>query len=52
MHYYHCSLCRLLLRCFGDHPGEPQWYTSHTFWCGPPVNGEYQHQLQQVALTG
>lgn len=27
-------------------------YTSHTCWCQPLVNGEYQHQLQLVAFTG
>ena len=24
----------------------------HTYWCKPPVNGEYQHWLQLMALTG
>ena len=28
------------------------YYPPHTCWCGPPVNGEYQHWLQPVALTG
>ena len=27
-------------------------YTPHTCWCGLPVNGEYQHWLQPVALIG
>ena len=27
-------------------------YPPHTCWCWPPVNGEYQHWLQPVALTG
>jgi hypothetical protein len=27
-------------------------YTPHTCWYRPPVNGEYQHWLQPVALTG
>jgi hypothetical protein len=27
-------------------------YIPHTYWCGSPMNGEYQHWLQPVALTG
>ena len=23
-----------------------------TCWCGPPTNGEYQHSLQPMSLTG
>jgi hypothetical protein len=26
-------------------------YTSHTCWCQPLVNGEYQHQLQWLSLA-
>ena len=30
----------------------PSLLPTHTYWCGPPVNGEYQHWLQPMALTG
>jgi hypothetical protein len=27
-------------------------YPPHTFWCWPPVNGEYHYWLQPMALSG